>query len=296
MKPWRLCGAGGHPSLWGAPSYLCWEEWVEDPSWRNQEGHWGALSPSGFSGRPEAAAALVLRALPAPPEMWGLAAGGEGEGWRRRGTQISAVSLVLCPQEQGWGVLGLSVPLPEEGDYPSDLVSMSWGDKGEVASHLPCHICRGLPTDASPPSSDPTPSSGLDRDGASPCGSPGLGSKPMSGLWCGPLHPALPSTLREAPPAAKSKGVTPQTPSHLPGKTAQVREQSAAQLPRAPVQQPCPHSAGVGRGEVPGLAGRWWGMGRAGAGGTHCSLEPASPGFQDNLREGRGGTGPPFGL
>lgn len=36
-------------------------------------------------------------------------------------------------------------------------------------------------------------------------------------------------------------------------------------------------------------------MGRAGAqgpGGTRSSLEPASLGFQDNLREGRGGTGP----
>lgn len=84
----------------------------------------------------------------------------------------------------------------------------------------------------------------------------------------------------------------PPSTSHLSWEKTQSRELLNSSLPRLAALPPLSkRPARLGRVTV--------GVGRTGAQGlrgTHCSLQPASLGFQDNLREGRGGTGPCPGL
>ena len=164
---------------------------------------------------------------------------------------------------------GLSFPPNEGGDYRTYQLSMNLGDKGTVVPTS--HDRSLLVTSRIPPG--PT--------GPLQAGDLNL----WQDLCVDPCAPHL--TLKEAPPTAQSKEVPPSAAPLLPpgaififpGRTS--RPGSTARLSSSLSW------LGPGRGRCQA----WQGDGGEGEGrgpGTHRSLEPASLGFQDNLREGKG--------
>lgn len=170
-------------------------------------------------------------------------------------------------------------PLKEKGDYLSDLVSMNLGAKGKG---VPTSHAQGLLAT----SNSPIPAS---RNPQDPLGPSSWGSKFVAGPLRGPI--CYKYDPQGGPTHCKVQRFTTQPPTPpgaiFPGRKVQTREQSTTQLLPVLVQQPCPIWLGLGRGRCQAWQGDA-GDGKGRGPGTHCSLEPASLGFQDNLREGKG--------
>lgn len=170
-------------------------------------------------------------------------------------------------------------PLKEKGDYLSDLVSMNLGAKGKG---VPTSHAQGLLAT----SNSPIPAS---RNPQDPLGPSSWGSKFVAGPLRGPI--CYKYDPQGGPTHCKVQRFTTQPPTPpgaiFPGRKVQTREQSTTQLLPVVVQQPCPIWLGLGRGRCQAWQGDA-GDGKGRGPGTHCSLEPAGLGFQDNLREGKG--------